>query len=309
VKELLAFYDAFRQGEKCYLEPIRPYRDYIAWLQKQDLSKAQAFWRQMLRGFTTPTPLVDQVSAGSRDWKENYGKQTICLSLATTSALQSLARQHQLTLNVLVQGAWALLLSRYTGEEDVVFGAVVSGRPTDLAGAESMIGLFINTLPARARVSAESSFLSWVKELQAQQVEARQYEYSPLAQVQSWSDVPRGKPLFESILVFENFPIAVSARKGGGNLQIRWVDSFEATNYPICVLAIPGSEMLLGALYDRNLFDPATITQILDHFRILLGEIVIHPERRLDDIPLQRESGSSSSSRVSDELEVLNFES
>ena len=128
------------------------------------------------------------------------------LSEALTDALQALARQHHLSLNSLVQGAWAVLLSRYSGEEDVIFGVVVSGRPAALAGVESMVGLFMNTLPVRVRVSPEASLIPWLQALQAQQVEARHYEYSPLVQVQRWSDVPPGLPLFDTLLVFQNYP-------------------------------------------------------------------------------------------------------
>ncbi|RMF26124.1 MAG: non-ribosomal peptide synthetase, partial [Chloroflexi bacterium] len=133
LQEVLAFYEAFRQGRDLYLPPSRPYRDYIVWLKKQDMARAEAFWRRLLKGFTAPTPLtVDRRPAGDGDGsppeETDYRKLDILLSAETTAALQALARQHQLTLNTLVQGAWALLLSRYSGEDDVVFGATVSGR-------------------------------------------------------------------------------------------------------------------------------------------------------------------------------------
>ena len=197
---------AMRVGS-CTWHVSRPYGDYIAWLQQQDLSQAEAFWRQTLKGFTTPTVLnVGQDHESSSQQGERYAEQQLRLSAAETAALQALAQQHHLSLNTLVQGAWAILLSRYSGQEDVVFGATVAGRPTDLAGIESMIGLFINTLPVRVQVTPAALLLPWLQELQSQQVEARQYEYSPLVQVQGWSDVPRGLPLFESLLVFENYP-------------------------------------------------------------------------------------------------------
>src|SRR6185369_7293505 len=136
-----------------------------------------------------------------------YAEQRVKLSEAATSGLQQLARREELTLNTIVQGAWGLLLSRYSGAEDVVFGAVVSGRPAELRGVEQMLGLFINTLPVRVRVRGELKVVEWLRELQAEQVELRQYEYSPLVAVQGWSEVERGRSLFESILVFENYPV------------------------------------------------------------------------------------------------------
>src|SRR5205823_5713142 len=112
-----------------------------------------------------------------------------------------------------VQGAWAATLSRYSGKDDVIYGVVVSGRPAELNGVEEMVGPFINTLPTRVRMDAEENVLAWLKRLQHEQAEARQYEYSPLVQVQQWSDMPHGTPLFETISLFENFPVnAASAQ-------------------------------------------------------------------------------------------------
>ena len=159
------------------------------------------------------------------------------LSVAETAALQTLAQQNHLSVNTLLQGAWALLMNRYCGLEDVVFGATVAGRPTDLAGTEFMVGLFINTLPVRVRVSPEAFLLPWLQELQSQQVEARQYEYSPLVQVQGWSDVPQGLPLFESLLVFENYPAPSPIQVWSSSPEIRRARFVSRTNYPLTVLA------------------------------------------------------------------------
>jgi NRPS condensation-like uncharacterized protein len=151
IKEVSTFYAAFCQGRELLLEPSRPFRDYIAWLQLQDLSKAEAFWRRALKGFTIPTRLsVSQSPKGSSPEGQDYYEQRRRLSAEITAGLRSMARKHQLTLNTLLLGAWALLLSRYSGEEDVLFGTVVSGRPAELSGVASLVGLFINTLPVRA---------------------------------------------------------------------------------------------------------------------------------------------------------------
>ncbi|HIP97139.1 MAG TPA: amino acid adenylation domain-containing protein, partial [Anaerolineae bacterium] len=296
LQEVFAFYEAFRRGQELYLEPHRPYRDYIAWLKQQDLSQAEAFWRQVLRGFTAPTPLVvDRAPESVSDESPvagdaGYGKLETLLSVETTAALGALARQHELTLNTMVQGAWALLLSRYSGEEDVVFGATVSGRPADLAGAESMVGLLINTLPVRARVSPEASLLAWLRELQTHQVELRQYEYSSLVQIQGWSDVPRGLPLFESILVFENYPVETSLQAQEGSLTIQDVHTAERTNYPLTVVAGPGEKLMLQIAYDCRRFDAATIQRMLGHFQTLLESIAADPGRRISSLPILTET-------------------
>jgi amino acid adenylation domain-containing protein len=287
LKEVFAFYEAFCQGQDLHLERSRPYQSYIAWLQQQDLTEAEAFWRLTLKGFSTPTSVgVDQVLGSLSSEGESYDEQQIQLSVAVTTALQSFARQHQLTLNTLVQGAWALLLSRYSGQEDVVFGATFSGRPADLAGVESMVGLFINTLPIRVQVSPQAFLLGWLEQIQAQQVELRQYEYSSLVQVQGWSDVPRGLPLFESLVVFENYPVGTSLQKQGGSLEIHNFRGVDRTNYPLTVAAVPGAELSLELSYDCRRFDRITITRMLGHFQTLLEGIITAPQQRLVDLPM-----------------------
>jgi amino acid adenylation domain-containing protein len=270
-----------------HLKRSRPYQDYIAWLQQQDLSQAEAFWRVALKGFTAPTPFGVNKALGSLSSEgETYSEQQIKLSVAVTAALQSFAREHQLTLNTLVQGAWALLLSHYSRQEDVVFGATISGRPADLAGVEFMVGLFINTLPIRVQVSPEAFILEWLKQLQAQQVEVRQYEYSSLVQVQGWSDVPRGLALFESIVVFENYPIDAALQKQGDTLEIHNFRAVERTNYPLTLVGEPGLELGLQLNYDCRRFGGATISRMLRHLQTLLKGMVANPGQRLKNLPL-----------------------
>jgi amino acid adenylation domain-containing protein len=286
-KEVYSFYEAFCQGKDLYLERPRPYRDYIAWLQQQDLSKAEAFWRQQLKGFTVPTALgVDRVSGNLSSQDEGCDRQIIRLSVAETAALQSFAQQHKLTLNLLLQGAWALLLSRYSREEDVVFGATSSGRSTALAGAESIVGLFINTLPLRVQVSPDAFLLPWLEQLQSQQLEALQYEYTPLAQIQGWSEIPRNLSLFESILVFNNYLVDSSRAKLSESLRASNYRSFEKTNYPLTVVVLPGAELRLEIAYDTQRFDAAAITRMLGHLKTLLAGIIANCHQQLRDLPL-----------------------
>jgi amino acid adenylation domain-containing protein len=291
LKEVFAFYEAFKQTDNLYLDAPRPYRDYITWLQQQDLSQAETFWRQALQGFTAPTPLILDRAVGSLpNQRETYDEQHLQLSAAVTAALQSLARQHHLTLNTLVQGVWVLLLSRYSGEEDVVFGATVSGRPHALSGVESMVGLFINTLPVRVQVSGEASLLPWLQDMQAQQVEREQYSYTPLVEIQGWSNVPRGMALFESLVVFENYPVDASLQKLSDSLKIGNLRFFERTNYPITVVAALDPELSLQISYEASRFEATTITRMLGHFQTLLEAIVVNPQQHLKELPLLTEA-------------------
>jgi amino acid adenylation domain-containing protein len=287
LKEVFSCYEVFCGEQELFLEPSRPYQDYIVWLRQQDLCEAEAFWRQALKDFSVPTPLrVDRGPSSSSGQWDDYREQEIKLSVATTTALRSFAQHHHLTLNTLIQGAWTVLLSRYSGETDVVFGATVSGRPAALAGVESMVGLFINTLPVRIQVSRDDSLTAWFKRLQDHQAELRQYEHSPLVQVQEWSAVPRGRPLFESLLLFQNYPLGHSFPEQGSSLEVRKVCAIERTHYPLTVVVEPGRELLLRILYHRPCFDAATITRMLGHFQTLLAGIVASPEQRLSDLRL-----------------------
>jgi amino acid adenylation domain-containing protein len=288
-KEVSTYYEAFCQGQTVQLRPVRPYKDYITWVHQQDLQKAEVYWRQMLKGFRAATPLaVDRIShTGADQQKETDGQR---IQLLTTTLpilpLQSLARQYQLTLNTLVRGAWAILLSRYSGEEDVVFGSVVSGRPASLKGMESMVGLFINTLPVRVQVSPQAPLMNWLQDLQNLQIEMHLYEWSPLMEIQKWSDVPRGQPLFESILVSVNYPSGDSFQERWGNLEIQHMQGIEGTSNPLTVAAVPGPEMLFGIHYERSRFAAEAITGMLGHLCTLLEGMVKDPRQRLQDVPL-----------------------
>lgn len=208
LKEVFTLYQAICQGKSLFLPPPRPYRDYIVWLQQQDTAAAKKFWQRSLKDFTAPTPLIFDYPVASEQ-SGAYGKQLFQLPTTVMTALQTLAQKHHLTLNIIVQGAWAILLGRYSGESDIVFGCTVSGRPSDLAGVESIVGLFINTLPVRVQLPTNGEFLPWLQQLQTQQIEREPYFYSSLIDIQQWSDVPRGVPLFESLFVFENYPVSI----------------------------------------------------------------------------------------------------
>jgi amino acid adenylation domain-containing protein len=153
-----------------------------------------------------------------------------------------------------------------------------------------MVGLFINTLPVRVQVSEEAELWSWLKQLQAQQVEREQYSYSPLVEIHRMSDVPQGMPLFESIVVFENYPVDASLRERNHSLDIGNVRVFERTNYPLTVVAVPGSELSLEIGYDTSRFEVATIGRMLGHLQSLIEGIVANPQQRVAELPLLPEA-------------------
>jgi thioesterase domain-containing protein/acyl carrier protein len=284
LKEVLAFYKAFCTNRDLSLQPSRPFKDYIVWLKQQNLSQAEAFWRKKLQGFTKPTPLgIEAESSSFYDEKERYGQEKAVLNASATAALQSLVKQHHLTLNNLFQGVWALLLNRYSGEEDVVFGTTVSGRPPDLTGSESMIGLFINTLPIRIKVSPEAFLWTWLKNIQSQHFEQQAYEYCSAGQVHQWSEVRSSLPLFESILVFENYPDDSSIGQSSDlTIDLHNVFSKGAqTKYALTLMVIPSSTLEFKIIYDSYRLASFDITLILEHFLALLNSIVALPEQQI----------------------------
>jgi thioesterase domain-containing protein/acyl carrier protein len=310
LKEVLAFYEALREGREPSLERPRPFKDYVAWLQRQDLSAAEAFWRRALKGFVAPTPLPLPAAErrGPAEGAERAAVRQLRLDEETTEALRSVARRQRLTLNTLVQGAWALLLSGDSGCDDVLFGATVSGRPPGLPGVETMIGLFINLLPVRVSVSAGAPLLPWLEEIQGRQLEAQPYQFSPLAQVQGWSEVPPHLPLFESLLVFENYPVerGLEARESGA----RATDiggSAMRTNYPLTVAAHPGRQLVLEMYYDGARFADEAVAAALERLGALLKEIVSDPERRLGEFrrAAARGGGDGGRCRAEGEADAL----
>ncbi|HEX8355289.1 MAG TPA: condensation domain-containing protein, partial [Pyrinomonadaceae bacterium] len=281
LKEVLSFYDGQARAEPPRLPSPRPYRDYINWLQSQDMAQAEDYWRKTLSGFAAATRFnVDRSHPSSNGVGENHSRQQR-LSRETTARLQALARQQQLTLNTVVQGAWALLLSRYSGESDVLFGAVVSGRPPELAGVEAMVGLFINTLPVRARVDESEEALGWLRRLQAEQARARQYEHSPLVEVQRWSEVAGGTPLFDCYIVVENYPIDEALKRRTGGLVVKKFASLERSSYPLTIAVTPGAELTIQMHFDTDRFDGPVIERMLGHLTTLLEEFADDPNRSL----------------------------
>jgi hypothetical protein len=295
LKEVIAAYGALRRKQPAGLEPPVPYRKYIDWIQRQDQGEAEAFWRRTLRGFNTPTPLVeDRRPSGERPLADPFRERALQFAEADTDTLRSFSKTRRLTLNTLTQATWALLLARRSGTDDVVFGGVVSGRPVDLPGIESAVGLFINTLPVRVVIEHDAPVLPWLRAIQTQQAQARRFEYSSLVDVQGWSDVPRGRNLFESILIFQNFPSDVSLAGPGTNLRVVEMGLVERNSYPLTLVVEPGARLLIKLVYDSRRFDEATVDRLMESFRRLLLNMLERAEDTLASLSPETEVESAS---------------
>ncbi|MEG8279903.1 non-ribosomal peptide synthetase [Streptomyces sp. AHA2] len=257
LSDVLQAHAALAAGTEPRLPRRRPFADYAAWLAGRDTAAAEEHWKSALAGYTAPTPLpydrrpAPGAAARSGTWLSQR------LDAAGTARLTDFARRHRLTLNTLVQGAWALLLARFGGEREVCFGTTVSGRPADLPGADTITGLFITTLPARVTVDEATPCTAWLRELQAARAEDRRFDHVPLTDLHQWSELPPGTPLFDSLLVFENYPVG-DATAGAHGVRLRGLDAREATNYPLTVVISPGDELSVELGYDPRYFEETT---------------------------------------------------
>ena len=279
--EVLAAHAALAARQLPALPARRPWADYAAWAAARDTAAAEAFWRAELAGFEAPTPLAVARETG----ETGHALAAVRLPAMLTATLRSLGRARGLTLGTLVQGAWALLLARHAGADDVVFGATASGRPAALEGAEEMVGLFINTLPVRARVDRAAPAAAWLAALQARTAEAREHEHAPLVDVRRWSEVPPGEPLFESLVVVENYPVE-EALAGRWGVEAELVDVVSWTHYPLTLTAVPGARLLLRLKHDRARVTTAAAERMLGQLETLLATLAERPDAPLAEIAL-----------------------
>ncbi len=285
LNEVFTAYAALSGGKEPALERRKPYGDYIAWLKKQDRDKAEAYWKNKLAGFSAPTPFrVDRPAAGA--W--SAGERSLVLEEGPSAELVAFARKVQITTSTLVQGAWTILLARLSGEEDVLYGSTVSGRSAPVPGIEGMIGMFINTLPIRARVAMDAPAIEYLRALQNEHAEARDYEYSALVDIQGWSEVPRGTPLFESQVAFENTP--EEERRASAGLTITAGGMFSQTHFPLTIVASLRKRLFVRMRYDERRFDGAVVERMLDQLRAVLEGVARDPSVPIGRIPLLGEA-------------------
>ena len=293
IREFLALYQAYRSSRILDLPIGQPYKDYIKWLKARDASQAEAFWRAQLSGFSGPTPLgMPAEPLPESKQVERYGDRRAAFQEETTSRLRAAAQERRLTLNTLIQGAWALLLARYAaasegvGAADVVFGTTVSGRPPDLPGSEATIGLFINTLPVRAQVDPEAGLWDWLAGLQAARFELAQYEYTPGPLVHRWSGLPGSLPLYESLLVFENYPLEMPDFSASGlSIDLTTARSEGArTGFPLTLLVVESAGLGFQLVHDLRRIAEEDAGRVLEHLQAVLGAFAASGEPTLGEI-------------------------
>ncbi|MDQ4031964.1 MAG: amino acid adenylation domain-containing protein, partial [Actinomycetota bacterium] len=286
--EVCEQYAAIVEDRPPRLVSRRPFREYLQWLADQDEQQAEGYWRRALAGFDSPTALPYDRQLVEAHRAESSASLPIELPADQSSRLHEAAKRNGLTLNTVVQGAWALLLSRYSGERDVAFGTTVSGRPAELPGVEEMVGMFINTVPTRVTVADEQDVVSWLRELQAEQSESRQFDFVSLARIQAWSDLPAAVNLFDSVVVFENYPITDTSADDAG-LRVADVQALDTTNFPLTLIASLEDRLGFNLAYDPKLFDTATVERIAERLLRLMAGIADDPARPVSRLPWMSE--------------------
>lgn len=283
--EVFECYGKLRQKREIDLPTPRPYIEFATWIRQHDWSAAESYWRHLLKGYRTPNSIASKsISRGSGGQSAAVKETGLDLPSQLTQDLKSMVERHQLSLNTVIQGAWALILSRYYVSEDVVFGATVSGRTAPLKGLESMLGVFVNFVPVRVRVTQEIGVSDWLRDIMARNVEVREFENTPFPRIKEWSEVPGRQGLFETLLITENYPWEGHFAVDGGLLVIDEFRGDVTTDFPLNLITKPGQKLSLALRYDPRFFESGRIESILAALQHLIEGVVSEPDRQVSDL-------------------------
>jgi amino acid adenylation domain-containing protein/non-ribosomal peptide synthase protein (TIGR01720 family) len=261
------------------------FRRHVEWLNARDDAVSQAYWKRYLAGFHAPVRLWVERPNSSHSYRGEaveFGNVELHVAPEDTLAMQKAASAVGVTMNTLLQGAWALLLGRLSGQHDVVFGATRACRRSGISGASDIIGILINTLPVRVNIDPAAEHTGWLRAIRDQSLLTRPHEHTPLAKVQGWSDVERSRPLFESIVVYEHLTLDAQLKALGGEWQNRSFEYIGQTNFPLALIAYGGERLLLRIEYARDRFDDDVAQRMLRYLEVLLADIaerILSPNR------------------------------
>ncbi|MED1018427.1 non-ribosomal peptide synthase/polyketide synthase [Bacillus atrophaeus] len=285
-KEVFEHYSALQEGKEIESVYTAPYSDYMEWLDRQDHEAAKRYWSEYLEGYKGETRLLHKRPQHER--KTYAYSNVICqFDHEQTKQLQQIANQHQVTLNTLIQTLWGILLQKYSGSGDVVFGSVVSGRPAEIPGVEQMIGLFINTIPVRIRCDEDSSFAETMQMVQQNALASQSYDTYPLYEIQTQTEQKQN--LIDHILIFENYPIGQQVEQAGhGAAELNIVNFHieEHTHYDFNVVVIPGEQLAVHFDFNQNEYGQSEVERIRGHFEQLMHQILQHPHSKIEEMEL-----------------------
>ncbi|ORB10732.1 condensation domain-containing protein, partial [Mycobacterium noviomagense] len=266
-----------------HLPAPTPYRRFITWLTQRDHNAARQAWQHALHNFDTPTLVgpADRLELGRRSM------ESFRLPEAATNAVNELAHSQHVTVNTVLQAAWAQLLMWLTGQHDVAFGAVISGRPADLVGADSIMGLLINTVPVRTRITPTTTPADLLDQLQGTHNHTLEHQHLALPEIHRLTGHDR---LFDTLFVYQNYPVDAAAISSIDTLGIADFSIREHNHYPLSLVAQPGRELGVRIEYDTEVFDAASIEQLMERFKRVLAAITADPTRPLSSIDLLDEA-------------------
>jgi len=282
LSEALTVYEANVRNQAAELPPVRPYREYISWLRAQDQTVAKEYWSTTLAGFKRATALGRELPfpEDPDSVPEGFGDIQTALSAETAATLDGLARQAQVTLSTLLAGIWGILLCAYGGNRDVLFGSTVSGRPPSLPGVLSMVGLFINTVPLRLNVPERGDLWHWLGTVQSSRAREKDFEHSSGGEIHRWSEVRGARALYDSVLVYENYPDE-AANAVGASLSIDTVESRTIgarTSYPLTLLVTSRGRFSVRLIHRRSRIEPEAARTILAQFVALLEKVALEKQ-------------------------------
>ncbi|HEX2058862.1 MAG TPA: amino acid adenylation domain-containing protein, partial [Actinomycetota bacterium] len=258
------------------LEPPGDYKRFVDWLRAAEPGAAAAYWREALAGLEAPTDLRLLPPA---EPKPGHAMVQGSLDPELTATAAAFARAQRVTLNTVVEAAWGAALGVYSGSDDVLFGAIMSGRSAPVDGVERTVGLFINTVPIRTRIPAATQVGEWLKQLQRESLERRDFEHTPLVEVQQQSAIAAPTPLFDTLIAFENYPLDEVWDEEEASVQISGAPASENTNYPISMVIAPGDGLTFRLSFDQERVDEGAATALLERFVALLRSIPESAER------------------------------
>lgn len=286
LREVFQTCDALRKGEAFRVTDPPPFRDYIDWLGRQDFDRSAPFWRNLLKGFQASTPIaIDQISKVPAEQTYDRISEELSLSPGETSALRAMAEESKITMNTIVQGAWAIILSVYASEKDVVFGVIRGGPPEDLAGSREMVGLFVNTLPMRVQIDPGAPLIPWLKEIRTQWNALRAHGHTPLARIQSWSGLQGRSPLFETTVMYQRYQLDVELQEHTAG-AVRSSELFLQTTNKLDFAVYDGAIPRLRLDFDHTRIERQLAHRLLLHTRNLLQDIAQNPHRTIGSLKL-----------------------
>ena len=288
LSELKKIYRALSSNNQPNLDTPPPYRNYIGWLGLQDKSLQQKYWQHRLRGFTTPSYLGIEQQPIKNHQAGEFHQLGIKLGKSIFTNLKNICAENALTLNALIQTAWCLALSRYSGESDIVWGATVSGRPPDLQEVEKTVGLFINTIPQRAIIDWNVTLLQFLQDFQKQHLQSIDYSHSDQTDILGWSDCANETGLFHSVVVYENYPKQLDKDNQADSIGLQSIEFNEKSNFPLALIALPEDTLELILIFDTAIYTSAAMRRLLGQLECLLSSMIAgfnSPLHRLSFLP------------------------